>query len=231
MEAVDSGWVCGGLLDVPIRKRETYAEVGTASSGDRNHPGRKGQVGGSAPSGLTKNEKNAITIYKADGYDRINAFLRGTKPTLGIEFGHNRYGPIETYVKDLDAIMQKSKLASDTVVYRGLSARALDPNFQSLGRGDFRAENKSFDWMKTEGMTFKDKGFVSTSTDELIAGQYSDIVAEIHAPAGTHAFTFADQNEHEILLDRGLSFHIDSVEMRQQGRSRSKVPYLKVSIV
>lgn len=117
-------------------------------------------------------------------------------------------------VKDIDSVMAESKLPEPILVYRGADKLGGVRPDEAIGQG-----------RNLVGREFKDKSFVSTSTDAAHAHWFGGTVLRITAPAGTPAITMADRKgterdsrESEILLDRGLTYRV----VAQYGRGELK---------
>lgn len=117
-------------------------------------------------------------------------------------------------VKEIDAVMAESRLPEPILVYRGAERLGGVRPDEAIGEG-----------RSLVGREFTDKAFVSTSTDAAHASWFGGTVLRIRAPEGTPAIRMADrkgttrdQQESEILLDRGLTFRV----MAQYGRGELK---------
>lgn len=147
-----------------------------------------------------EDEKEAAEFYVASGYGFVNAALRGSgEPT----------GRAKESIEKLDAIMDRSKLPSDTGVYRGVGdGRVL---FGDSLDGDLTG----FEW--------KEKGYSSTSVNEDVADDFIDsagdddedggdstpIKMRIVLPSGTPAFQASDvDDEAELIVGRGSNFRV-----------------------
>lgn len=147
--------------------------------------------------GLSKNERSALENYQSEPFHR--------KPTDYIKINrHLRDGDDPTpatraAVKGLDNAINKGSVPQNTLVYRGLPANL-------IGK---------------EGSVFQDNGFVSTSLNSKVAGNFAtskNVIAEIRVPKGSKG-AYMDslktdlskqQPEHELILPRGSRFKIVS---------------------
>jgi len=105
-------------------------------------------------------------------------------------------------------------LASETEVWRGMGKELFTGSDDGL-------VNERFDWQDAVGRSFVDRGFVSTSTDETAAAgwDFKGALAEIRVAPGVRAALVEDigananiLEEHELLLQPGLSFRVVSAE-------------------
>jgi hypothetical protein len=120
-------------------------------------------------------------------------------------------------IKDIDSVMEESRLTQSILVYRGVDRLGgLSPD-EAIGEG-----------RSLVGREFRDKAFVSTSTDAEHASWFGGTVMRITVPPGTGAVRMSDRgrterdsNESEILLDRNLSYRI----VAQYGRGQVKGPW------
>jgi SPP1 gp7 family putative phage head morphogenesis protein len=116
-------------------------------------------------------------------------------------------------VAGIDAVMEKSQLQQDAVLYRGIAL----PQF--LG-----ADEPS-DMSELIGKKVSAEYFLSTSADIGIAAEFAldkhgGALLKINVPKGiaavnAAAWTKAYKDELEVLLDRGLSFRIAKIEKQK----------------
>lgn len=148
--------------------------------------------------------RTALDEYGGEGpdsYEGINDALRG-----GGTFGREMTPSRQTGVDNIDAAMRETPGApQDLLVYR--QARGPDAFggtnddwFGPKGRGDMT------------GLTWRDKGFVSTGAGTQWA-QSEQVTMHIRVPAGTKALSYTRPDgggldKDEILLDRGLTFRV-----------------------
>lgn len=177
-----------------------------------------------------------VEYYTSSGYSDINNYLRtGAEPELGTK------NEIKGYVKSLDTEIGKTSAPRDMVLYRGVTGVE---KFDNLKKGD----------------TFKDKGFVSTTTkreavtdfmSNASGGRFDSrpvekgVVLEISVPKGGNVLSvqnyFKDVSgrygpeegilsEAEHLLPRGLTFRVDSISTIKV-RDFTEDKLIKVSVV
>ncbi len=161
--------------------------------------------------GLTSAEREAVEFYGGPGAYKINRGLRKIE-------GFKITPEIRAYIKALDHAIQKAPLAEDTVVFRGTdSVRDLFPD-------EFDFDPRAADVRALAGRTIEDAGYWSSSVSKRQAGFFADeVMMEIRLPKGHRgawirgaaerpdAITKAEQ---ELLLPRGSSYLIRSVEKR-----------------
>lgn len=137
---------------------------------------------------------DALSMWKGGGYSGIALFLR------------NREDPppfLKAKIDAIDAVMRESKLDRDVVVWRGIT------NGQRTF-GD--AWNETGD---NTGLEFRDLSFTATGADDP-EGFYGRAGASMRilVPKGTGAvnmkpFAYGENdNEKELLLDRGLKYRV-----------------------
>lgn len=160
-------------------------------------------------------EKEAAEWYIAEGYGFVNSSLRGSST------GTDR---AKDTIKQLDAIMSRSKLSEDIGVYRGVdNGRIL---FGDSMDGDLT------------GLEWREKGFSSTTVNEDVAGDFTDVDDDegdsipvkmrIVLPKGSSAFQASDiDDEAEMILARNSSFRV----VADQGEDDSGVRVIDVELV
>jgi hypothetical protein len=145
--------------------------------------------------GLTKEDIEVVSDYQGSGYAVMNGSLR-----------REAVNPVPPKVQDkvdkLDAVLAKTTLDQDTVVYRGLTSSSI-------------AHSAS----KLKGSVIEDPAFISTSKSLSVANQFAQssslqreqmpILMEIRLPKGTHALDLAKKvpspmsdREQEVLMPR-----------------------------
>lgn len=190
---------------------------------------------------LTDDEREALMSYGTNGYHSINSFLRGGEDRVASDFEQNQgYRPddlkeiVETAkgrIEAIDSAFSKvSPLAQDVKTFRGLV----------LPEG----------LVPTAGASFSDKAYVSTTSNQESADEFSTYyldesagggasnglpperiaIAEITIPAGTSVIDMQDVwdsglagEESEKLLGRGATFTITDVTTDDLGRYRLKM--------
>jgi len=204
-ELADGKQAPGGPANGPVRHiSRRYSEDQPRDADGRFGSGDKDAVA------LTKEQTSAIKSYTGFGYGPINAALRGTdEPRVLVP---EEQKSADTWKQMGDAIHSAMQpTTANQTVYRGISA--------DIFSGGQRA---GYDWSKAVGMTITDKGFPSTTTDEAkgIEWDFKGAIAVIDVPKGTSALSITpklasnpDLDEKELLLDRGLTFHVTSVDV------------------
>jgi hypothetical protein len=144
----------------------------------------------------TDKEREAIELYQSSGYRTINGCLRGEEKADSETRGT---------IKKMDSLLEKSQTKEDVTAYRGV-------------------DEKTFEKLSGEGMkSFQDKGFVSTSLNSGFAKTYAEEnggTIKIEVPKGTNAYFLNNRylstmkHEHELLLSRGKTFEIKSVDSK-----------------
>jgi hypothetical protein len=111
-------------------------------------------------------------------------------------------GPEEqAFIRDIDEAMDQSPLGQDLDLWRGIQdASAIFTPEQLKG--------------SLKGTSFNDKGFASTSPDRAVSERFAEsgprdgVLARLHVPKGTKGIHLADEDQDEVLLERGLKFDI-----------------------
>lgn len=110
-------------------------------------------------------------------------------------------------IKNMQSALSNASLPKDMTLYRGTSTEALG-NLKNLSPEDL------------VGKTFKETGFMSTSTNSSVAsGTFSgNMQITIEAPSGVHALDISSisqySNEAEILFDAGQEMKILTAESK-----------------
>ncbi len=200
--------------------------LGGPGSGNFGHAGIPGQRGGSAPGGsggggskseprrtdrhaagkgdaeghwnmqMSKAEKAALLKYGGSGYTDINKGLYDPPPSKDVQ----------KTIKDLDKVMDRAELSTDTTVYSGLGARAA-----AMMAGLDVGSEVDF------------AGYLSTSTDENVARNFAEhgqkvgrkkgfMRLQFDLPKGTNAFHMGDNDyEKEVMLPRGRKMVVKEI--------------------
>jgi hypothetical protein len=150
-------------------------------------------------------DNRAETASGRPGSFEMSAQMRGTEKMTP---------ETKARVKAIDAVMAESPLPEPILVYRGAERI-----------GGVRPDEAIGERRNLVGKEFTDKAFVSTTTDAAHASWFGGTVLRITVPEGTSAIRMADrkgterdQQESEILLDRGLTFRV----VAQHGRGELK---------
>lgn len=223
-----------------IVTRDGARFLGGPGSGNFGHAGIPGQRGGSAPRGsggggsqkpeprrtdrhaagkgdaeghwnmkMSKAEHAALQKYGGSGYTDINKGLYDPPPGKDIQ----------KTIKDLDAVMDRAELSTDTTVYSGLGSRA------SAMMADLDV-----------GSEVDFAGYLSTTTDENIARGFSTNVKDgrktiqrrlqFDLPKGANAFHMGDKDyEKEVMLPRGKKLVIKNISTSKNKYRENIVTY------
>lgn len=213
---------------------------GGPGSGNFGHEGRPGQRGGSGSGGgessneidtgdgggnvdpnggyngyyqlkqndITKEEGNSVASYARNGYEPINNYLR-----KGIYHSEG----LEESIKNLDSAIEKQP-KGNWEVSRGVKndfQKMLEKKAKSIG-----AKTEQEIEEKLIGMTYKDKGFCSTTSDDSIAERFRGydgtgmiVTMKLKNQKGLAVDRHVDSNnqqgnEFEIIFKRNLKFKI-----------------------
>lgn len=179
-------------------------EFGGEGSGYHGHSGRPGERGGSSPGGGGKfREVNAKDITKAltkrpDLGEELE-FATSRAVNDYTQFGYIRVnnslrrgkqGEDRQDIRIMDKAMNQ-ETTEGIVVYRGIDSEVLE------------------ELRKRDG--FRDKGFVSTTTDRTVPERYYSDVIRIEIPRGIKCRWVGwavgkTSSEKELILERGLKF-------------------------
>lgn len=116
------------------------------------------------------------------------------------------------------------------------ATRALDDTFKDASTSEpvevYRGLEDAFADQLELGSSFKDKGFVSTSSNPRVASDFAagkKTVLKINVPKGSKAISVAGQSaypdEEEILLNRGGSFKVTDITTDAKGVKTVHVEY------
>ncbi len=143
---------------------------------------------------LSSSQNRAFENYRGVDYGGINHRLRngGVEGDDTVSQRHART------VAAMDSAMRRNRLNRDVVSHRGLDGRRL---FGDRFNGNMA------------GMEWREDAFVSTSTDEAMAGTFAEgdgaLMMRILTPAGVGAVEMSDESyESELLLQRGLTMRV-----------------------
>jgi hypothetical protein len=146
---------------------------------------------------LSQEEIDAIIKYSGNAYSNINNALRGKEVmTLSNQI----------ISKNLQTALDKARIPHDMVVFRGTS---------TLGLGSLR----SLPTEKLVGKIFMEPGFMSTSTNNSVAGGIfqGNMQMTIEVPAGARGLDISSVSqfatESEILFQSGTEMYIKKAEM------------------
>lgn len=147
---------------------------------------------------LTKDQRDFMIQYKGTAYPQINGALRRES---GVFPGHSGFDFHREAVAALDSVMERSKLRSDVVAYRGVKD----------GRAVF---GPAWDH-DLVGAGWTEHAYLSTTADSKVATDPeffdadSGAVLKIRVPKGTGAAALSGADyESELLLQRGLQMRV-----------------------
>lgn len=181
---------------MPKDKGKTSASGGGGGGGSTVPVNTSVTSGGVATTPLTKDERSALDGYSGTYYREINETLRGGSPWTDLTPAQ-----LKAEIAHLDASINKGTLAAETTLYRGTSPAALGGGLPAVGS------------------TLSDKGFLSTSRSEKIAGAFANmstggVMLKITAPRGTKASDVSHHTggrEQELLLGRNAKLRVTGV--------------------
>lgn len=157
---------------------------------------------------LTENERKGIVTYTSSAYSTMNRDLRSDK------LAGTRY---EKEINAATKGLEKTLLAEDTVVFRGMTGGIDD---FSIWSGIPKSElSKKSVQDSLVGTKLLEKGFMSTGTNAGSA--WSGLKLEVYLPKGSQAM-YVDpisqyQGEYEILVQRNSTFEIKEVKTDSKG--------------
>lgn len=171
----------------------------------------------------TQEEKNAVEYYVSGDGMWVNQYLRDPS-------GFGELSDGEKELIDLLDSATKRENVQDKILYRAVDAQSVfgkmtDIEFDNL-RGaviyDDKSKQAQAAYAKAQskiGQTITEKGFMSTTRDKEIAYQWSgytgstkDIALELRVQDGIRGFDVEkffevdEQQQHEVLLQRGLKY-------------------------
>lgn len=156
---------------------------------------------------LTENERNGIVTYTSNAYSQMNRDLRSGKITGTI---------YEKEIKAATKGLEKTLLAEDTVVFRGMGQIDAFSAWTGIPKSDL---SKKAVQDSLIGTKLIEKGFMSTGTN--MGSAWSGLKLEVYLPKGTQAM-YVDpisryKGEYEILVQRNSTFEIKEVKTNDQG--------------
>lgn len=212
-----------------IVTRDGMRILGGPGSGNFGHAGIPGQRGGSAPGGsggggsqkpeprrtdrhaagkgdaeghwnmkMSKSEEAALKKYGGSGYVDINKGLYDPPPSADVQ----------KTISEIDSVMDRAELSTDTTVYSGLGSRA-----SAMMSGLDVGSEVDF------------SGYLSTSTDENVARNFAEhgqkigrkkgfMRLQFDLPKGANAFHMGDKDyEKEVMLPRGQRFVVKDISV------------------
>ena len=187
-----------------LKKNAVRFDSGTEA--DKYHK-KKNFVKSRWENDLTENERNGIVTYTSNAYSQMNRDLRSgkIKGTL--------------YEKEINAAtkgLEKTLLAEDTVVFRGMGEIDAFSAWTGIPKSDL---SKKAVQDSLIGTKLVEKGFMSTGTN--MGSAWSGLKLEVYLPKGTQAM-YVDpisrhKGEYEILVQRNSTFEIKEVKTNDQG--------------
>jgi len=215
-----------GSIIVPI------AIKGGPGSGNYGHAGRPGLVGGSADVGTMPykaipiydksamyaiqksagpvcniGDNKSVDYYIGKGYIQINETLRRNE---------NPTNELQQHIQVLDGFTSSATLQDNVILYRGIKeGHEIANRFGTL-----------------QGSVIDDKGFVSTTLDELEGMNFAGarhqfgVIMEIQASAGTKCGMVGTE-EYEVLLPRGSRFEVVKETIAQEPPDLGRPGYTK----
>lgn len=191
---------------------------GGVGSGNFNHAGIPGHIGGSQPNStkpsqveFTDSEEKALSKFKKFSYTAINKYLR--ERTVGEKYSSHTDEQAASDIKEIDSAMEKSQFPKNMTVYR------------SINNAEMRANPELF-----KDSTYIDPGYMSVSKDFMTAFDFARtddaVLFAIKVPAGTPGVYLgrkfskgsAQQSiskEKDWILPRGTSLKITKVQLAE----------------
>ena len=190
--------------DQPRDEAGRFGEGGGGSGSDGDGSGDSDD-NEETSSTLSEKEQEAVSKYSFEGYTKINAYLRedGDPEEKGV-------------IRRLDSAIDKQKEA-DYDVYRGSTTRFVERVCEKNG---LSIEDLKKDPNALSGTVIEDKGFLSTSKSDKIAGTFSsEEGAVLHITARNAKALDVDRvtnetsndTEKEVIFPRNTKITIDSV--------------------
>lgn len=157
---------------------------------------------------LTDTERKAINAYTGSWYKWINRYLRGVSDVINDD--------IRSTIDNLSSALSKTSISENVTVSRGIGDENAMSNLLGISSSDFEAllaDNPN----NLAGMVMKDSGFMSTTVNSRVTSTFSSkFELRLNVPEGTQGAYIAPLSglvhEHELLLDKGTSFVVDSVK-------------------
>lgn len=174
---------------------------------------------------LSTEEEFALSEYLGTGYHAINSFLRSS-------------GKAGKQTRAMDEIFKRAPVVKvdawrgmGSSVIQGLLPPAEDVEWEEMTRGQWERGGKDYANRAMKGLSFLDKGFVSTSKSVQIAKGFvgeGDVTALVKVSGKTKALDIGRMGmsymgEREVLLQRGTRFKIKEVGFVFSGNRRTFV--------
>lgn len=156
---------------------------------------------------LTANERDGIITYTSNAYSNMNRNLRAGTP-------QNSY--YARQIEDATSGLEKTLLAEDTVVYRGMGGADALSAWTGIPIDELKNDAIQQSLIGTRLM---EKAFMSTGT--TAGSAWSGIRLEVYLPKGTQAM-YVDpisryRGEYEILVQRNSTFEVKRIDTDSNG--------------
>ena len=234
-DAVREFFVGGtGAVTVPVETPPVEAvPEAPAQSGVMAEP--EAPASGKAET-YTVSEKGAVEYYVSGDGMWVNRYLRD--PSGYVAENGSLSAEDKELIRDLDSATEK-EVVPDKLLYRSVDAQAVfgrmtDMEYENLrgaiiyGDTSNPAQIAAQKAQAAVGKTITEKGYMSTTRDAETAYQWDgftgstkDIALELHLPDGIRGFDVEnvfevdEQEQHEVLLQRGLKYRIDKVGKKE----------------
>jgi hypothetical protein len=154
---------------------------------------------------FTDDERKGIRAYTGSSYRSMNKHLR---------LGEHADTKILKYIDDCTTALNKTTVAEDVLVYRGMGSQ------RSVARLFGLTESQLSDVVRTDvtqliGTRVEEKGFTSTAV--TFGSAWSGCKLDIYLPSGSHAMYVDPISMHsgelELLLQRNSTFEVQDIEV------------------
>lgn len=156
---------------------------------------------------LTASERKGVITYTTNAYEDINRNLRAGTP---------QKSEYASQIKNITRALEKTQLAEDTVVYRGMGGADALSAWTGIPIDQLKDSSVQ---QSLVGKTLTEKAFMSTGTTASSA--WSGIRLEVYLPKGTQAMYVdpisAYRGEYEILVQRNSTFDVIRVDADENG--------------
>lgn len=158
---------------------------------------------------FTDDERRGIKAYTGSYYRRMNKHLR---------LGESVDSDILKYIKDCTSALNKTKVAEDVVVYRGMGTQKSVATLFGLTEQQLSAIIQA-DASQLIGTRVVEKGFASTAV--TFDSAWRGCKLDIYLPAGSSAMYVDPVSTHsgelEMLLQRNSAFEVQNIEVNSVG--------------
>lgn len=160
---------------------------------------------------LTENERDGIRTYTSNFYTDMNRALR-TDSYPGL----SRISRVRKAIDNATSGLEKTLLAEDTVVYRGMGGADAFAAWTGIPIDQLKDPSVQ---QRLIGRKLTEKAFMSTGT--TAGSAWMGIQLEIYLPKGTQAM-YVDpishyQGEYEILVQRNSTFEVKRIDTDANG--------------